>query len=60
MLLPLNEAKFKHCPLLTTKDDKLKFCLGGNCMMWRWKQPDRRGDEDLGYCGLSGRPHGAM
>lgn len=49
MLLPESDAKFKYCPLLKTHDDKLKFCLGSMCMMWR------RGPEgDLGYCGAAG------
>ena len=30
-----SEAKFKYCPLLKTHDDKMKFCLGSMCMMWR-------------------------
>jgi len=45
-----SEAKFKYCPLLTTHDDKLKFCQGSMCMMWRAAGPG------AGYCGLAGRP----
>ncbi len=52
MLLPESEAKFKYCPHLTTHDDKLKFCLGQGCMMWRKAGPDQ------GYCGLAGKPAG--
>ncbi len=48
MLLPESEAKFKYCPLLNTHDDKMKFCLGGMCMMWR------AADGDKGYCGAAG------
>ncbi len=48
MLLPEAEAKFKYCPLLKTHDDKMKFCLGGMCMMWRFAEGDR------GYCGAAG------
>lgn len=48
MLLPESEAKFKYCPLLKTHDDKMKFCLGGMCMMWRYAEGDR------GYCGAAG------
>ncbi len=48
MLLPESEAKFKYCPLLKTHDDKMKFCLGGMCMMWR------AADGDKGYCGAAG------
>ncbi|MBG0777143.1 MAG: hypothetical protein H0S85_12015 [Desulfovibrionaceae bacterium] len=60
MLLQEKQAKFKHCPLLTTKEDKYRFCLGSMCMMWRYKNPEKTGEGDLGYCGLSGRPAGAM
>jgi len=44
------EAKFKYCPLLKTHDDKMKFCQGAMCMLWREAGPD------AGYCGLAGRP----
>ncbi|THB62724.1 MAG: hypothetical protein D6E12_18740 [Desulfovibrio sp.] len=60
MLISEKEARFKYCPLLTTHDDKLKFCLGAGCMMWRWKNPERREEADSGYCGQSGRPAGAL
>lgn len=52
MLLPESEAKFKFCPLLKTSDDKLKMCMGSQCMMWRWGDNDRQS----GYCGVSGKP----
>ena len=48
MLLPESEAKFKYCPLLKTHDDKMKFCLGSMCMMWR------AAGGDTGYCGAAG------
>jgi len=51
MLLTENEAKFKYCPLLKTSDDKMKFCQGAMCMMWRTAPVDQGG-----YCGLAGRP----
>ncbi len=57
MLLPVKDAKFKNCPLLTTKDDKLRFCLGASCMMWRYKHRSEKSNEEAeGYCGLAGRP----
>lgn len=31
-------------------------CIGDRCMAWRWK--DSR--MELGYCGLAGRPIGAL
>ena len=54
MLLPESDAKFKYCPLLKTRDDKLKFCLGGMCMLWRRAEADKTGPDDLGYCGAGG------
>jgi hypothetical protein len=54
MHLTESEAKFKHCPLLTTRDDKLRFCLGSGCMMWRWAEPDKAGAGERGRCGLAG------
>jgi len=61
MLLPESDAKFKYCPLLKTKDDKLKFCLGSMCMLWRWADQtgvqaaaQADGNEPLGYCGAGG------
>jgi hypothetical protein len=46
------EAQFKYCPLLMTHDDKMKFCQGTMCMMWR------AAGSDAGYCGLAGQPVG--
>ncbi|GFM33490.1 hypothetical protein LN040_00675 [Desulfovibrio subterraneus] len=60
MLLPEKEARFKTCPLLKTSDDKMKFCQGEACMMWRFKNPQRKDETDPGYCGLAGKPAGAM
>lgn len=60
MLLPEMEARFKTCPLLKTSDDKMKFCQGEACMMWRFKNPQRKDETDPGYCGLAGKPAGAM
>ena len=60
MLLPEKDAKFKNCPFLTTKEDKFRFCLGSSCMMWRYKNPEKCSGEDEGYCGLAGRPAGAL
>lgn len=50
MLIPESDAKFKFCPLLKTQDDKMKFCQGTMCMMWRAAGPE------AGYCGLAGAP----
>lgn len=60
MLMPLKDAKFKYCPLLKTREDKFRMCLAGECMMWRFKHHDKRGEADIGYCGLAGRPAGVM
>ena len=60
MLTSEKEARFKNCPLLTTTDGKLRFCLVANCMMWRFKNPEKRSEDDKGYCGMAGRPAGAL
>jgi len=49
-----SDAKFKYCPLLKTRDDKLKFCLGSMCMFWRWENAAKTGSDDLGHCGAAG------
>jgi len=54
MLLSESDAKFKYCPLLKTKDDKLKFCLGSMCMLWRWADLAKTGSDEAGYCGAAG------
>ncbi|MDR3640815.1 MAG: hypothetical protein P4L39_05785 [Humidesulfovibrio sp.] len=54
MLLAESDAKFKYCPLLKTRDDKLKFCLGSMCMFWRWADPARTGADEAGSCGAAG------
>ncbi len=54
MLLPESDAKFKYCPLLKTRDDKMKFCLGSMCMLWRRADQGKTGADDLGYCGAAG------
>ncbi len=59
MLLPEKEAKYKTCPLLTTRDDKLRMCLYSGCMMWRYKDEASRAQGSEGYCGLAGKPVGA-
>jgi len=56
MLYPESEAKFKYCPLLMTHDDKMKFCQGAQCMMWRLVQDETNGGTAKGYCGLAGKP----
>jgi hypothetical protein len=56
MLYPENEAKFKYCPLLMTHDDKMKFCQGSQCMMWRQAEDETNGGTTKGYCGLAGKP----
>ncbi len=34
----------------------IELCLGRNCMLWRWLNPDKDKNEDYGYCGLGGIP----
>ena len=59
MLVNENDAKFKFCPLLKTHDDKMKFCQGAMCMMWRYRDPAQTGESGKGFCGLAGTPVGA-
>ncbi len=54
MQLCESDAKFKYCPLLKTRDDKLKFCLGSMCMFWRWANPANTGADAEGLCGAAG------
>jgi hypothetical protein len=50
MVLSENEAKFKFCPMLKTRDDKMRTCLVSQCMFWRWLDEART----KGYCGMAG------
>ncbi|MDP2848454.1 MAG: hypothetical protein Q8O35_09700 [Humidesulfovibrio sp.] len=54
MQLCESDAKFKYCPMLKTRDDKLKFCLGSMCMLWRWADEAKTGEDAEGYCGAAG------
>lgn len=54
MQLCESDAKFKYCPLLKTRDDKLKFCLGSMCMFWRWADAAKTGADEEGSCGAAG------
>lgn len=58
MILTEKEAKYKYCPLLKTSQDKMKFCQGAMCLMWRYAAPDKTSETDTGYCGLAGKPLG--
>lgn len=54
MQLCESDAKFKYCPLLKTRDDKLKFCQGSMCMFWRWADAAKTGSDEQGFCGAAG------
>lgn len=60
MILPQSEARFKLCPMLASPDGKLRTCQGAQCMMWCYKVVDQKNEDDPGYCGLAGKPSGAM
>ncbi len=49
------DAKFRFCPLLTTPEGKMRFCVAGQCMMWRWSG-EEEGQEAEGFCGLASAP----
>lgn len=55
MMTTEKDAKFRFCPLLTTPEGKLRFCQGGQCMMWRW-EGEEDGPEAAGFCGLASAP----
>lgn len=60
MSIPEKDARTKACPLLPTVDGTPVSCLGDRCMMWCFKYPERHSESDPGYCGLAGKPAGAM
>lgn len=56
------EAYETYCPLLMLiRRDRLpdpgNYCLGSDCMMWRWETifGSTKSDQE-GYCGLAGEP----
>jgi len=53
------QAKLKWCPEYRAKDGTYSFCLGRECMMWRWERyfvEDKKEYEIHGFCGLAGTP----
>lgn len=60
MLLNEKDARTRCCPLLESENGELRNCLGAQCMMWRFKHPERMTENDAGYCGIAGKPAGAM
>ena len=60
MLLPQKDARTKYCPLLTHNHNEHQKCIGSDCMFWRFKNPERKKEEDPGYCGIAGKPMGAV
>jgi hypothetical protein len=66
----LSEAKAmqKICPILPPRTltqpgsdpyYEAEYCLGSNCMAWRWSAHTAPDNTNLGYCGLAGKPYGA-
>lgn len=60
MLLPEREAREKICPLQQPKDGQPVYCLGSQCMMWRYRQKGDKSSDAEGYCGVAGKPMGAL
>jgi len=67
MLLTEKEANSKECPESQSMAGGPCQCTGTKCMAWRWKHEPTGvrvmkktddGFEDLGYCGLAGKPEG--
>jgi hypothetical protein len=48
----VNKADFIHIPCAP------KFCIGSQCMAWRWRQDNINGAflTTHGYCGKAGEP----
>lgn len=45
------------CPFLSNNKEHEGFCAGMDCMMWRFAEAkEEYTSDDLGYCGLAGRP----
>jgi hypothetical protein len=63
MRLTEKDAKTKWCPMHHAVSPPDTNCVASNCMFWRWyrlnpqswPETDRHGN-DLGYCGLAGKP----
>jgi len=58
MLVTARQAKHLFCPFqyCDPRDEEI-HCEAYRCMAWRVERPDPKDcDEDIGYCGLAGRP----
>lgn len=63
-----DEAKTKWCPHVRVGDKAVNryfdgfpshsYCIGSECMAWRWIKPVYTGDakNKYGFCGLAGKP----
>ena len=61
MLVTVQEAKSRICPMGMEDGEGQSTCYGPECMGWRWLDPttvweDRR----RGYCGVGGMPEVGM
>jgi hypothetical protein len=51
------QVKNAKCPLIFK--DKDNECIGSDCTLWRWLNPEdyvESHKDSLGYCGLGGIP----
>ncbi|MCC6776675.1 MAG: hypothetical protein IT537_08575 [Hyphomicrobiales bacterium] len=53
MLLVESDAKERMCPLRSSAAMGAAYCVGSQCMAWRWRDEKSRLDR-RGYCGLAG------
>lgn len=63
MIIPHTRVGEKVCPLMAIVKEMqdmtipgAEYCFGQHCMLWRWINPDQNKGDDLGYCGLGGKP----
>ncbi len=52
MIMTVEEAKKKWCPLFSIMKDSHTYCEASDCMMWK---AVRMGDVMEGCCSLAGR-----
>lgn len=62
MLVNEHEARELFCPqafpligLKAEHGEGIYTCKGSGCMCWNWLDSKKKGPEQQGYCGLSGR-----
>ena len=52
MMIEVEEAYKFTCPFMTTTMGEPMSCLGGNCMLWEYTDPENMKNR-RGFCGLA-------